>query len=694
MKLGRLYLVIAILYLIPIWSVAHLPTADGPSHVYNSWILRELIAGNSGPISRYFEIDWRPHPNWIGHALLALLMTIAPPVMAEKIFFSAIVLLFFASLWLYSGKSPYAFFAFPFAYHQFLQTGFYNFSVSIALYFLILGMWWKRRDSPNVKNIALMALLLIVCYFSHPMSTLLAIGSIGLLWLLALRGRKAAHLLAFVPLIPLLGWFAWQRKPEAALNSAAFGKRLAALVRIDSLFTFDFRQFQLGYAMFGLLVVLSILTAIRERRRDVDAFVVITLVFIIIYFFAPDDIAGGMAVAQRMSLFIYLLLLPWFTPSLTKPLRIGLIALLSVLAIGNLLYLTRHYRAADRYLTQFLRSLKPITPETTLLPLLFNREMPDMFISPYSHLVDYVAIERRLVDFDNYEAATGYFPIRFKPGIPSIPIYSIEAGPAVLPIAPFAPRAQYIFTWQMPEYSPIEKDIEAHYRRAYALHGARVYRSLSMAPPMAASPMILLPIAGTAGEKGGWRVDQFARNGGQRPAHLILSTCVASCEVDLPAGEQISLASADDQMPFIFAYLTNGDLKRLSFSTTVSFGSEMLTTIPTVQESDFRRRKIRIANVPFGGMRLNLRAWFLGEGTNLFFIHIFSREGRLLGNKLAGIDPTAFFTEGDLSRQFPQISPQEFVDVEIDTQSDDLRVWAFITATDYHLHRIKLYLPM
>src|SRR5207302_3889750 len=217
-----LYFAIAILYLVPIWSVAHLPTSDGPSHLYNSWILRELIAGNSGPISRFFEIDWRPHPNWIGHALLALLMTIAPPVIAEKIFFSAIILLFFASIWLYAGKSVYAFLAFPFAYHQFLQTGFYNFSVSISLYFLIVAMWWKRRESPNPKTIALIAVLLIVCYFSHPMSTVLAMGSIGLLWLLTLRGRHAAHLLAFVPVIPLLAWFAWQRRPEAALNATAF----------------------------------------------------------------------------------------------------------------------------------------------------------------------------------------------------------------------------------------------------------------------------------------------------------------------------------------------------------------------------------------------------------------------------------------------------------------------------------------
>src|SRR5437588_6836542 len=86
-QLATLYIALALLYLIPIWSVDHLPTADGPCHLYNSWILRELIAGNAGPISRYYAIDWRPHPNWIGHAAMALLMCVVPPIVAEKIFF-------------------------------------------------------------------------------------------------------------------------------------------------------------------------------------------------------------------------------------------------------------------------------------------------------------------------------------------------------------------------------------------------------------------------------------------------------------------------------------------------------------------------------------------------------------------------------------------------------------------------------
>src|ERR1051325_10961691 len=92
--LGRLFLALALLQLVPIWSVHYLPTTDGPSHLYNAWVMRDLVGGHRGPIAETFEIDWRPHPNWIETAALALLMTVLPPLVAEKLLVSAIVLLF------------------------------------------------------------------------------------------------------------------------------------------------------------------------------------------------------------------------------------------------------------------------------------------------------------------------------------------------------------------------------------------------------------------------------------------------------------------------------------------------------------------------------------------------------------------------------------------------------------------------
>src|SRR5437763_12491457 len=95
------YIVLALIAIVPIWSVHYLPTGDGPCHLYNASILHDLLIGTAKePIASWYRIDWRPHPNWIGHAALALLLFVFPPLIAEKILVSAIVLTFLAGAWI------------------------------------------------------------------------------------------------------------------------------------------------------------------------------------------------------------------------------------------------------------------------------------------------------------------------------------------------------------------------------------------------------------------------------------------------------------------------------------------------------------------------------------------------------------------------------------------------------------------
>ena len=208
-----IFIAIVILQLVPIWSVHYLPTVDGPSHVYNAWVLHELVSGRSAFLSQTFRVNWSPQPNWIGSAVMALLMTIVPATIAEKIFVSAIVLLFSLAMWLYAGavdrrRAIAAFLALPFTYNWLLQAGFYNFSIGVAMAFITIAIWWRRRDQPNATTIVSVALLLIVCYFAHPMAVLFACGAIGLMWLTTHRDIKLLGV--FLPVLPLLFWYVLQ----------------------------------------------------------------------------------------------------------------------------------------------------------------------------------------------------------------------------------------------------------------------------------------------------------------------------------------------------------------------------------------------------------------------------------------------------------------------------------------------------
>ena len=83
-----------------IWMVPWFVTQDGPAHVYNAQILAESFDPRS-PSHSVYTISWKPIPNWMGHIVLAGLVSRLPAWMADRIMTSAtLVGLAAATLWL------------------------------------------------------------------------------------------------------------------------------------------------------------------------------------------------------------------------------------------------------------------------------------------------------------------------------------------------------------------------------------------------------------------------------------------------------------------------------------------------------------------------------------------------------------------------------------------------------------------
>ena len=62
-----LFLLLALLYLVPLWSVRYLPTLDGPCHVYTAWAMHAYGDQAAHPLlARYFFINWKPVPELAG----------------------------------------------------------------------------------------------------------------------------------------------------------------------------------------------------------------------------------------------------------------------------------------------------------------------------------------------------------------------------------------------------------------------------------------------------------------------------------------------------------------------------------------------------------------------------------------------------------------------------------------------------
>jgi hypothetical protein len=728
--LGRLFLALTLLQLVPIWSVRYLPTSDGATHLYNAWVMREILTARAEePIKQYYQINWQPNPNWFGHAFMAAAMGVVPPTIAEKLLVSATILIFFAGLWFFTGANDersraYAFLGFPFAYNALLQMGFYNFAFSVGLYLLIVGVWWSQRDGPDASTVGTIGSLLFVCYFVHPMSTLMAMGSTGLMWLATLHGRilrrHAIHLIAFLPVLPLLYWFAKHSDTHVIANPRSWKWHWEFLADTRILMTFSDRQLALGRALFVVMMILFIVTLLREnvvrsdsgylwRFRPADAFLLILFACIALYVLAPTEAAGGSAVTERLALLIPLIPLAWFSGRLPLPTRTAVIVLMSVVAVVNAFFLTTRFRHYDRVIRGFLQTVDPIQSNSTVLPIMFERTAPGTWMGFLSHAIAYKAIEKKLVDLGNYEPGTWMFPLVFKPEITPPDVLAIEGAPGDVRISMYAPVARYIHTWAMPDEAPIVSRILAHYRLVSASGPAKLYRRIRDVPALGESEMILLPIAGTRGMLGApggvrWQVDQQMTNGGTTPVRASISSCAPDtpCSAELRPAETVSLSAANESVRFLTVRVPKGSAGQLRFRTVAHrvdpFRPDIHVEMPAVHESAFRKGRIEIRDVPFSSVsRVSLRVWITGPTrAREFKLRLVPAGGRrTLAEKTFAIGPDGYWAAGDVMPQFPELTGEFRAKIVIEPESGvhHAQVWALVTLIDKRTEEHRNILP-
>ncbi|HVR99856.1 MAG TPA: hypothetical protein VMW27_24745 [Thermoanaerobaculia bacterium] len=484
-----LFVGLALLYLLPIWVVRFVPTTDGPCHLYNSWILRQLLTGEAPPvIEQHYEVNPRPFPNWSGQAMMALLLGAVPPAAAEKIVASSCVLLFLLGLRYLAGsvdpaRGWFAFLGFPLAYNWTFQMGFYNFALSLGLFLFAVGFWWRRRERLSPRGALGLNALLLAVYFSHILSLLFALFAIGVLWLATLRkGNLRNHLLQIPLLAPqavLPLWFIASQEEPTIGGALLLGDWWRYLRRLEILFTFSPEQLQLGSAVAALFALLAVWTLAQAfqggRPRPEDGFLLLAALFVLLFFVAPDTSAGGSLIKHRLSLYPYLMLVPWFSARTGRWVKPAGVVLLTLLALANLAWLTRWYRTADRETAVFLAGLEATAPQARVLTLLFDRRGPVVRFDLFGHATARAALDKALIDWDNYQAATDFFPVRFKPVVQRPDIWPVYADPANLRLAQWAPKTEYIYAWKMPPDAPVAERLLRRYKLVAESGGGKLF---------------------------------------------------------------------------------------------------------------------------------------------------------------------------------------------------------------------------
>ena len=472
-------------YLLPIWLFSYFPTQDGVSHVYNSQILTEYN-NPEYPFRDYYEINWYPFPNWLSHFSLAVLMFIFPSLIAEKIFLSLYVILFPLAISYFLNsvqreRHALVILSFTFIYNYLFLMGFYNFAVSVPLFFLTLGYWWKHKDEMNRNRIILLNLLIVIIYFAHLISYAFILFSIGLLALLHFRRDfkrilmtgcylipAAILLLVYLPTSDLLAG----EPPEFGLERV--GELFENLIGMHVLVSYTEPPSWMSGAVSAFLIFLVGVTLWQNRKGTTTAhagqkaFFYLTGVLLGLYFILPNSIGPGGWVNDRLAILATLTILAWFRGFDNHHWRRAWTAIITLLALVNLVYVGVLFKNLNAEIREFNAFVQRVEKNSVILPLHFDPRGSSERVGIFVNAANYYCLDNGCINLGNYEIQFDYFPIRFNADFETPLdekewVQIVHWQPEEIDLCDYADNVDYLLLWGTPDEPIVAEAIAACY---------------------------------------------------------------------------------------------------------------------------------------------------------------------------------------------------------------------------------------
>ncbi len=451
------FILLVLANIAPFLFFTFFPSQDGPAHIYNAVTLHDYLLLSEGINHLYYELNPSINANWVTHLILVVLVHFIKPLVAEKIILIAYVLLFaiavrYALASFGPGARSFAVLIFPFIGNWALHMGFYNFSYSLVLYFLVLGIFLRSAEKRSGMNVIMLALAATFLNFLHLLTFTIALISTlcmaiwyGLLhwWKRKKSGSYHSKLLepqhvlrplglvaiCFAPGIIIQALWIFKSAPVRYFDWLDLDKRWFIFTRMSTLAVYMEKEYLWTCA---LLILFGLLTAagIAMRRRDPslrpsDGLLLLAIGLFVGFFLLPNTAFGANMLTFRLILFPFFALILWIGAQIwPQSVRLAVQAVVAVIALALLLLHFKCYAHLNEYLTEYTSVAERIEPGHTILPLTLSGTAPLLEpnripypIRPFLHASGYVAATRRGVYLNNYEALTDHFPLHFRPEV-------------------------------------------------------------------------------------------------------------------------------------------------------------------------------------------------------------------------------------------------------------------------------------
>lgn len=439
------FILLVLVTLLPVLSTKYFITLDGPSHLYNANLIKELLLGNHRLLNDLFSFKPVPVPNWSGHFIMAFFNLIFPAYISEKIllvsfltltpFFFRRIVLFFAP-----ANKWTTYLIFPFLHNHLLYFGFFNMSLGIMFMFITISYFLSKGGKWNFKSYSGLTLLLLPVYFSHIVLFFitLAVLILSAFTFIDVRKEKDRYRICNMRecrdriLLIITAAFPWivlaflyflkidsiEKQPRTDLRAL-----LKWIVDVRPLLTVCYCDHLIVFTriLLGLLIILIFAGAYFTFRRNTQInkegisfqismpapsliFAFFALSFLFLYLLLPNAIM----ISDRLILLFYIFLVTWLA-MLKYPRWLQITSLVIILVV-HLRFVAMHtssMRITSKNVEK-IEELAAIIPEGNMVMAL---NYCDHWL--YSHSTGYIGANRALAVLENYETAISWFPLRW-----------------------------------------------------------------------------------------------------------------------------------------------------------------------------------------------------------------------------------------------------------------------------------------
>lgn len=480
------YILLLAVHLGLVWILPYFPTQDGPSHIYNLVILRDLLNGGR-EWGSFFSYQLRAVPN-LGFNLIAYpLLDIFSPLVVEKIFISIYIILTGISVPLFLrtfGRPalPFSYFVFPVVFNFNLLMGFYSYVIAIPIFLISLSLSWRIRNTSTPWKFLCFNLAGFVIFYFHLIPFvfyLLSLTAFTFVETMGYRRKATALLRLLIILTPsIFNLISYLLKGKGSFPDLSYLLSLSHhLDLFADLFLFSTLSFSpwqvLPASLLMFLIVLFFYQSMKDyyiRRRVVDipssekSLICLASVLTLIYFSAPFDFGEGSFFNQRFPWVILLIVLPLLRiPDTVFFKRFGSIFIAGVAGLFFMFNAVILWQQSAK-VEKFLSGLQADLPKGAFV-MMYKTDDERSRVDVLLHAASYYGILKGCVDIGNYETGYDLFPVHFNGTFPEIPSSDqISYNPATINWQSY-PSIQYLLGWNI--NNDEKKELVKYYRTSW-----------------------------------------------------------------------------------------------------------------------------------------------------------------------------------------------------------------------------------